>query len=302
MNIIRLYQDYNIPYLTEGHKHCREGWVNTPCPFCTGNAGYHLGYNLESNNFVCWRCGGHNTVSTLMQLLNIQRYEAYELVKKYELILQAKIKKVKVVMSPFKLPPTLPELPPLHRKYLQKRNFDPDKIISEWGIQATGRIATLDKINYRYRLIIPVQWQGQTVSFTSRDITDLHPLKYIACPENREKVNIKTILYGKENKWGDLGIVCEGATDVWRLGECACAVMGIKYKPAQVRVLSKLFKRVAVVFDDDVQAVKQAEKLVWDLRFRGVEAFRVNITGDPGAMSNDDAKALINELKTFKTK
>ena len=49
MDVLRLYQDYGVDHLTEGHKHCRDGWVNTPCPFCSGNDGYHLGWNLYDN-------------------------------------------------------------------------------------------------------------------------------------------------------------------------------------------------------------------------------------------------------------
>ena len=56
MDIERIYRDYNIPHATEGHKHCREGWVNTACPFCSGNEGLHLGYNNADDYYFCWRC------------------------------------------------------------------------------------------------------------------------------------------------------------------------------------------------------------------------------------------------------
>ena len=57
MKLIQLYQDYNVPFQTEGHKHCRDGWVNTECPFCTGNPGLHLGATLDGKIFTCWRDG-----------------------------------------------------------------------------------------------------------------------------------------------------------------------------------------------------------------------------------------------------
>lgn len=46
MDIVRLYHDYGVDHRTEGHKHCRPGWVNTECPFCEGNKGFHLGWNI----------------------------------------------------------------------------------------------------------------------------------------------------------------------------------------------------------------------------------------------------------------
>ena len=88
----------------------------------------------------------------------------------------------------------------------------------------------------------------------------------------------------------------EGPTDVWRLGSLAFAVSGIKYTPIQVRNISKAFKQVAIVFDADPQAKIQATKLVAELRFRGVDAFRVDIEGDPGSMKQEDADYLVKNL------
>jgi hypothetical protein len=51
MDIIGLYRDFGIEHRTEGHKHCRPGWVNTECPFCTGNAGLHLGWHIEEEYY-----------------------------------------------------------------------------------------------------------------------------------------------------------------------------------------------------------------------------------------------------------
>ena len=63
-----------------------------------------------------------------------------------------------------------------------------------------------------------------------------------------------------------------------------------------MRLIAKTFKRVPVMFDDEPQAVIQANKLVADLRFRGVDSFRVDIKGDPGSLSNEEAKYLLKQL------
>ena len=104
------------------------------------------------------------------------------------------------------------------------------------------------------------------------------------------------ILYGNQEKWKSTGICVEGPTDVWRLGSAACAVSGIKYTQQQVRQLKNAFKRIAVVFDDDPQAVVQAKKLVTDLKERNVDAFRIPITGDPGSMDQEDANYLVKQI------
>jgi len=103
-------------------------------------------------------------------------------------------------------------------------------------------------------------------------------------------------LYGKQEYWTDTGICVEGPTDVWRFGFQAFATSGIKYTPAQVRVIAKTFKRIFVVYDDDPQAVIQAKKLVAELQFRGLKAIRVTIEGDPGSMKQDEADYFVKQL------
>ena len=119
----------------------------------------------------------------------------------------------------------------------------------------------------------------------------------MACPKERERIHHKHILYGKQEEWKSTGICVEGITDVWRFGIIAFATFGIEYTPVQLRQIAKTFQRVPVVFDgEESQSIKQANKLVADLKFRGVDAFRVDIDGDPGSMSQEEANYLIKQL------
>lgn len=297
MDIERLYQDFHIPYATEGHKHCRPGWVQTACPFCTGNPGLHLGFNIASNRYVCWRCGGHYTDQTLEALLHLTRPEINKIIVQYGALYTktAEIKR-KVRIKAFKMPSNTNELQENHIQYLEGRGFNAKKLQSDWGLLGTGVSAILDKSNYKHRIMIPFFWDTKLVTFDSRDITGKAIHKYMACPLERELIPHKSILYGKQEHWKEVGICVEGPTDVWRMGFNSFATSGIKYTPAQLRLMAKIFKRIHVLFDDDPQAIKQANKLVADLRFRGVDANRVDIVGDPGGLSQEDANYLIKQL------
>lgn len=303
MDIIKLYEDHNVDYKTQGHKHCRPGWVNTPCPFCVsepGHEGYHLGFPLNGNLFVCWRCGPHPLVQGVSKLLNIPKKEAYYVVKKYKGNVNRvqKPKDAEIGIEKFMFPSNTLPVTEKHKRYLAKRGFDPDWIIKKWDILGTGIISRLDGQGFQHRIIIPVYWEQDIVSFQARDITNKSELKYIACSKKREKIHHKHIIYGDSRNWdiSGTGIVTEGVTDVWRLGHYSVATFGIKYKKEQVRILAKLFKRVPVIYDDEPQAVEQAEKLVAELIMRGVDSFRVPIIGDPGSLSQDDANHLVNQL------
>lgn len=298
MQIEQLYQDYSVDYRTEGHKHCRPGWVNTECPWCEGNPGYHLGFNIQSNHYVCWRCGFHPVFPTLMKLLKTNAKETKQILQTYNLLLPdyrdvpTEIQKVE-----HRFPSGVMPLQKNHKKYLEDRGFDPDYLEREWNLLGTGPIALLDNIDYRFRIMIPYFWDYVQVSFDSRDITGNHSAKYLACPKNRELIEHKHILYGKQSKWGRTGIIVEGPTDVFRFGPSSAATSGIKYTPKQVRLIAKTFSRTAICFDGgESQAINQANLLVGELKFRGVDAFRVDIEGDPGSMKQSEADYLVKQL------
>jgi len=295
MDVLRIYQDYGIAHQTEGHKHCREGWVNTECPFCTGNPGLHLGWNIEDEYFKCWRCGYHPPVKTLSAVLNLPIQDVVTLIQNYGVV-RSYVKKIPKGKKKFILPSGIVELQQRHIDYLKKRNFNPSKLEQIWGIKGTGPLSYLKEFDYRFRIYIPIYWNGELVSYDTRDITDKAFAKYKACPVDREIRERKKILYGNQEAWGSTGICVEGALDVWRLGESACATSGISYTPEQVRELAKAFTKIAVIYDDEPQAIKQGRKLVKDLQFRNVDAYQIKIDGDPGAMSPSKAKKLVKNI------
>ena len=300
MDIIRLYQDYSINFLTEGHKHCRPGWVNTPCPFCTCNPGYHLGYELEENYYYCWRCGWHPVIETLSKLLHINERSVRKIISNYGLLIPKarKVKEIKVRMKNYRMPSNTGPLETPHIKYLESRGFDAKHVQHVWKLMGTGPMSLLDRLDYKLRIIAPIIWDSKAVSFVGRDITNKQKLRYKACPEDRELIHHKHILYGKQDEWSDTAICVEGPTDVWRFGVNSFSTFGIQYTIEQVRVITKTFKKVWVCFDRESQAQKQASQLVADLRIRGVNAKSVIIPSgnDPGDMEQSEANYFVKQL------
>jgi hypothetical protein len=195
-----------------------------------------------------------------------------------------------------KLPSNTGPLLKAHKKYLIGRKFDVDKLVREWGLLATGPISHLDGISFNRRIIVPILWDNKRVSFQARDITNKHPLRYIACPKARELIHHKHILYGRQQDWTDVGICVEGVTDVWRLGGRAFATFGIEYTTKQVHEMAKRFKRIVILFDDEPQAQKQAHLLMKRLRSHHVSSEIKSIVGDPGGLSQQDADQLVKQL------
>lgn len=295
MNIKALLNDFNIPYDETG-KNISTGWIGIRCPFC-GDTSNHLGYNLEDNFFSCWKCGGHSNISVISKLLNVTTFQAKSILQQYNIpVIKQKTENVKVQKKVFYLPKGTGTMGESHKRYLAKRGFDPDLLEKTWYLKGTGPYGELENINFKHRIIIPYIWNGEIVSFTSRDITGKCQIRYITCPAEYELISLKSILYGKQECWKETGILVEGPTDVWRMGTSSFAVSGIKYTNQQIREIFRVFKRVAVMFDNDPQAKLQATKIVAELRFRGVDAFKVDIERDPGSMKQEDADYLVKQL------
>ena len=298
MKIKQLYDDFNVDYAEAGHKNVRDGWIGVHCPFCTGKMGYHLGYNMDEDYFACWRCGTHKTRDSLIQILNVDEKTLRTLLQQYggsdgkpRINLQRDKK-------PFTLPTNCGPLLPAHKQYLADRGFDPDRLESEWGLMGTGPISSLDGLDYRFRIIAPIQWNGDTVSFQGRDISNRQFAKFKTCPPHVEKIHHKEILYAKMEAWKKVALVVEGITDVWRFGPVAAGTFGIKFKRPQARVIAKSFNRSFILFDPEPQAQWQARVLsdVLNDFGNGHESTVIELKQDPGSMSQDEADYLIKQL------
>ena len=253
--------EHGIPIADVQDKHYRSGWVQVECPFCSGNAGHHLGYSIHEDYFNCWRCGWKPPELVLSTLSGSDRAEAKKLLREYKTVVRqdstASFVPIKRV-GRLKFPLTV-DWTEKHSQYLKERKFKPNMLRRLWGLKATGHIGA-----YANRIIAPIRFKGQFVSFQGRDITGKHKLRYKACKKEKEVIDHKHTIYGMDH-CSDSIVVVEGITDVWRLGYGAGATYGIKYTPEQVLLLSQ-FERRYVLFDtEDPQARAQGLKLAEEL-------------------------------------
>lgn len=306
MNILQLLEELNIEHQTHGHKHCRPGWANMPCPFCTGNPGLHLGIKIDGSRAYCWRCGYKPVLKVLESKTGLGKAELSNIISKYKGSPTPKPQnqKIELKRKQFKHPAgLLKRLGTNHKTYLKNRNFNPIFIEKKWNILGTGPMSYLDKIDYRHRILIPIFWEEEEVSFQCRDITGKSDIKYKACPKDREEIHHKDIVYCHPDiDWSKPIIIVEGVTDVWRLGKQAVATFGIEFKEKQaLQIIKKkkstYDKNVCIVFDDDPQAVKQAKKLKASLTESALNCIIKEIVGDPADLTRLESHQLIKSIK-----
>jgi len=293
-NAIKFCIDYNIPYRTEG-KNCAPGWTQVRCPFCIGgDQGFHGGINTGTDEGYtnCWKCGYHSLVDTIRELVYTNYSETVEIIRVYSNKNQEKIKRPKTKVETLKFPVGTTDLQESHKKYLRKRNFNPDKLERIFGLKGTGHLG-----DYKFRIIAPIYLENNLISYQGRDITGKALLRYKACSKENEVIYHKHSLYGIDLITNGCALIVEGVTDVWRLGTGAICPFGIEYTKEQVLLIARKCKTVFILFDNEEGAQEKAQKLAWELSCLGVSAFVVTgISTDPGALSEKEAESIIKEL------
>jgi len=282
MQFVDILNQFNIPYKTSGHHHCRDGWIQFDCPFCGKNSHkWHAGFSLQRKSVSCWRCGPHNLVETLSLLTGLTYRQITQFTKQ---LTNQKLHFPKITGK--YNPPKTEDLMPIHKKYLRGRGFNPDEIAYYWGVRGIGIDA-----KYPWRLFIPIYYQTQEVSWTTRTISKIESPRYLSSPPENELLNHKTLLYGEDYAENSI-IIVEGPTDVWRVGPGAVALFGLKWKPEQIQRILKYRKR-AICFDNEPGAIKRARQLSEILSLYDGETYVIQLDSpDPGSASNREIKNL----------
>ena len=267
IDFARLAQEQGLKIARPGERHYREGWVCLKCPFCSGKAGNHLGFNPRANVFTCFRCGRHGKYETVGLLLNVDKGKAYDLCKKYALNVweQERLendKRKNKSFTPkkgkdkFLLPGTDTPMR-MHTEYLENRSFDTLDLISVWGIKFTHRVG-----EYAYRVVIPITYKNRVVSFTTRDVTNQAQDRYLACPPSEALRHHKDCVYGLDQSTYKTCIVVEGPFDVWRIGVGAVCTFGTGYTHTQAKLIASRFEKSYILFDpEEKEAAQRAEGL-----------------------------------------
>jgi DNA primase len=293
-DIINFCADHHITLYSEGYKNVPAGCVGFQCPFC-GDHSNHMHMRLGTNWLKCWRCGKHSLLSLVMALCNVFPIEARDIIARYDKTsprgLQAQ--EQRIFAKAIVYPAGMGALTENHRIYLSSRDFDPVGIADTWKIQGTNHIDP----NYKWRIIAPITFRGQTVSYQARDVTCIQEPKYKACPPEHEVISHKDILYGYDEARGDAVVIVEGITDVWRLGAGAVATFGTQWTKAQALLAIQKWDKIFILFDPDDPGQLAGLSLYHFLRgFKeSVELLQLNGYSDPGSMPQSEADYLMKK-------
>lgn len=294
LNFIRMAQDLRIPYVTEGHHHTHEGWIQTHCPQCTdGRHGYHLGFSLERGNMNCWRCGPVKIVNAIMGLARVSRERAWGIIRQYgDARKGGKPAERRRKRDKVRPPPNLGPLLPIHLRYLRTRGL-PLSCVKEWDLQGTGPLSG----SWNWRVVGPIRnKQGVTVAYVGRSIHPHCKPKYRLTEDGFCGENPMGFLYGEHLIPGDSVIVVEGPADAWNLGVGVVATLGIDWKPEQAEKLRQ-YRRRFILFDPETRAQRKAHKLAeWLSQFPGETEVISGFKSDPGSLDRKTVRGIRKSL------
>lgn len=301
-DIVSYLEDRGYDVHHPGEKNVTQGWVNINCPYAwCDDESWHLGINVETKFYSCWKCGERGFITTLMQELEggCSLAEVNGIIDEYQDLTFPELKKEALIRpSTLHLPKgSSKDFPSLHYNYLKGRRFDPDLLIEKYDLYAINNIG---EYGFKFRVVIPIYFEGKLVSYTSLDVTGkkTEEDKYRHCSNEKAIISAHQCLYNFDTV-GDKVLIVEGVTDVWRWGDGVVGLFGIKFTIEQVSLFltKKKIKEAYVMFDAGEEELRLALKLAGSLNslIPHVEVLELP-SGDPDDLSDEEVKELRKDL------
>jgi len=286
-NVIEFLQKYGIYFQYTG-----KNWIQIECPFCQDHYPWHMGINSKENYFHCFICHTSGKIEYLIsKLLKTTHSNAKKIAEdfggalEFEGTLPTRAGKIRIS--------GLTSLRPLHIRYLESRNYDPQYLVRKYKI---GACLTVGR--FPYRIVIPVFDNGIIVNATSRDVTGQQQERYLSLSNEESIIPIKETVYNIDSVTGENVLIVEGPFDTWRIGGATVSLFGTAFKMAQVsKILEKSPKNIYIMSDNEEEAQRHAQKLAscFTPFVQHVEILGIPVK-DPAMLSAEEAMEIRNEL------
>lgn len=151
--------------------------------------------------------------------------------------------------------------------YLRKRGYDIQELANTYDISYCIDAKT-EYSTAHNRIVIPIYMNDMLVGWQCRMVTDkLEINKKVLKYYSRPGMPRRLMLYNYDTaKRYPYVIVCEGPTDVWRVGDHSVAAFGKHLSQAQLQLLSQTWEGGAIILLLDGDAAEDTSKLEERLR------------------------------------
>lgn len=276
MDLIQLLTDHGITKfrsVSNGNELCFR------CPICDDHKDRFF---LNPRTFL-WKCHNCDEQGNLYRLLEValdmDPHEVYRAVRELDygpvalpVLKQEDMPKLEM---PDSIPLTNPSSP-IEKPFWDyllgpTRRLTPTEVVS-YGMRCVliGR--------YAMRVIIPLRYNGEIVSFAARSIYDSCPCGSKPCEHKFTKIlypqgtHKAGMLFNIDRVYAPEVVLVEGPFDAIRLGDRAVATLGAGLSAEQRQLLkAKGFDRVIICYDPDEAGEKGAVRAARELLAAGFE-------------------------------
>jgi hypothetical protein len=316
---------HNIEIREKGHN-VGKGNINVCCPFCIksgrGDDDFHMGINLTTLVYGCWRDSVHRgrKIERLVRaLIDCSYEEANTIVHGVALLEETDFASLtknlwnenneeqetkKNIKKDLIFPKDFVNICPSgltsrFYSYLQSRGFDDvSLLIKKYELRCclSGK--------WKNRVIIPLFFEGELVSWTGRSLYDDAFLRYQDLSVEESIIHPKQFLLNYDNllKGGEILFVCEGPFDALKVdfympeshrSTCLFTKAMTENQLYLLRNLSKVFKCVKILLDED--ALSSSINIAGELAFlKNVEFLSLpDEIKDPGNLTKQQVLCLM---------
>ena len=233
----------------------RNGWLQVNCPNCH-DSNHHGALREGVRVFTCFKCGKLSFRRILSELLNVDARQLETVIRPFNIFSETHTEYERITRRDIKvIYPFEHSLLPIHSNYLTERKFDPERLVRLFKLSGTNHLQG----NYSFRIVIPIIFGGELVSWTTRSLDKNAELRYLSCPLEEERIAHKSIVYNFDTV-DDVVLITEGPFDTMRFGDGCVATFGIDFTEEQVELLGSVKKRF-ILFDPSPSAQLAAERL-----------------------------------------
>ena len=321
----RLFDEKGVEYVEVG-PNVKRGNINVHCPFCgAGDPSHHLGINLETGYWGCWRSSDHrgrSPIRLLTNLLHISPSQASLIAgQASQPYIDDFASKMQQIFLPLREDPKHSkhlELPQEFRYILpfggtrkffdwlhQERGFrrqDIEVLASNYGLYCALQG------EYKDRVIFTATLDGELVTWTGRALGPAL-VRYKSLEDEKSVVTSRRLLYNfdKVRNGGRALIVTEGPIDVLKLdfygesnGVRSVGLFTMSITEDQILLLEELvplYKDVFVMLDaDDKNNDLSAMKIAAQIPGANVKVLKVPYNKkDAGELSPSEVKLFTSQ-------